>query len=443
MNGSLTRLVGALRHPVASNAMALWLAQVAATLIPLLTLPILARELGASQLGLVIFVQSFSFLLTVVLEYGFTMSVVRDVARLREDREALGGLVAAVHGAKALLCAPVLLAWGLALALVPALREAPGLAGLALLLALLQGLHPSWYFAGLEQLRQLAAVDLSARLLSVLLIVLLVDDPGDVALVLWIYVATIAAPSAYLLVVMYRQVPLRLPSLRASRDALRSSSTLFVTNASTTLYTTGNLFVLGLLVPSAQVAFFGAADKAVGAVSGVLGGAAHAAYPRVNVLLGHGREDRANRLARLTLVVFGVAAALSALGLLLFAPLIVDLLFGPEFVDAVALLRVLALILPLRICAAQLSVLWLLPRDRDRDVLRVTIVAGLVNLALLLAGVPLLGVQAAAWSLVAVELLALVWTAVLVRRLRAQEAPPPGESPAPSPPASTPVGAVH
>ena len=40
-------------------------------MLPLVVLPCLARVLGPSELGVVVFVQYFSFLLGAVLEYGF------------------------------------------------------------------------------------------------------------------------------------------------------------------------------------------------------------------------------------------------------------------------------------------------------------------------------------------------------------------------------------
>lgn len=419
-----------LRHPVARNATALYVAQLAVTVLPLLTLPFLARALGASQLGVVVLVQSFSFLLTVVIEFGFGLSAARDVARRREDPRSLFRMVAAVQGAKLLLCAGAALVAFAALPVVPVFREDPGLVGLALLLALLQGLHPAWFFSGLEKLRLLAAIDLGTRLLGVVLIVALVDGPEDVALTLWIYVATIGLGTGVLQVLLYREVPLRLPTWTGTRAALGSSATLFATHASVSLYTSANVFLLGLLVPSAQVAYFGSAEKAVRAVMRVLGGAASAVYPRVNFLIGKDRADRANRLALLTLLVFGGAGALSALGLIALAPFLVELLFGPGFAPTVPVLRVLSLLIPISICASLLSSLWLLPRRLDRLVLRVVIGVGLLNVVLVLATVPSLGLQAAAWAVVVSELVALGAVVLLVRRMNVNpaevwtEAPP-------------------
>ncbi len=136
------RIRAALRHPLTVNALALYAGQFALTILPLVVLPYLARVLGPRELGVVVFVQYFSFLLGAVLEYGFGWSASREVARCREDPEALEATVAGVMGAKAVLLAAsgaiALAAWPL----VPLFRESPELLALGVALMLGQGLLP-------------------------------------------------------------------------------------------------------------------------------------------------------------------------------------------------------------------------------------------------------------------------------------------------------------
>src|SRR5918992_2734801 len=97
------RIRSALRHPVTVNAAALYAGQFAIAVLPLVVLPYLARVLGPAQLGVVVFVQYFSFLVGALLEYGFGLSATREVARTRADPDAMAATVAGVVGAKALL----------------------------------------------------------------------------------------------------------------------------------------------------------------------------------------------------------------------------------------------------------------------------------------------------------------------------------------------------
>jgi PST family polysaccharide transporter len=296
---------------------------------------------------------------------------------------------------------------------------------MALLLALLQGFHPAWFLGGLERMRTLAAVDLISRLLGLIALIAFVNGPEDAMLVLWIFAATIGLATAWLLALMYRHVDFKAPSWTASRDALRKSTALFVSNAAGTIYTGANVFLLGLLIPSAQVAFYAAAEKIMRAGTRILSAGAMAANPRVTFLIGTGRVERANRLAILSLAVFTTVAALGAAVLIVVAPIVLDVLFGAGFDDAVPLLRILALCIPLEVCGTLLAVLWLVPRTLERRTLPIVFAAVALNVPLVVFATRSFGVQAAAWSLVAVETLTVVAWVVLIRRASRSRAPVP------------------
>ena len=98
---SLVRRV--VNHPVAQNALGLYGVQIAGYIIPLITLPYLARVLRPQGLGLVLFAQSFALWASLTIEYGFNLSATRAVAQNREKNDHLAATAAGVLGAKALL----------------------------------------------------------------------------------------------------------------------------------------------------------------------------------------------------------------------------------------------------------------------------------------------------------------------------------------------------
>lgn len=439
------RLQRVLRHPVAINALALYASQFAISIVPLVILPFLARTLGPTEMGTIVFVQSFSFTLGVVLEYGFGYSASRDVAQRREDPDGLARTVAGVLGAQLILgglCVLVALAlWPL----VPAFRERPELLGLGIVLLLTQGLAPVWYFVGVERMVSTALLEFVTRAAGAVAIIVLVDAPGDGPVVLIAYAVAQALSTAWLFAAMYRRVTWRLPSVSLARDALARGWTLFISNAALVAYGAANTFLLGLMVAPAQVAFFASADKIVRAGGRVVTGAAAAAYPRVAALVGAGHPQRANRLALIALAALLSGGLVAALGLVVLAGPAVDLLFGPAFAETVPLLRILALWLPVAILGSTLSGLWLLPRGHDRPVTRVIIFAGALNIGLLVALTPVFGVRAAAWSLVGVEaLVAVSMAALLLRSGILGAAPdPPEATTAPPPSAPTRTESEH
>jgi PST family polysaccharide transporter len=412
------RLIDAFRHPVSQNVLALGVIQVLITVLPLVTLPYLARVLSRSELGLVVFAQAFSFVIALLVEYGFALSGTREAATRREDPEALATTVAEVHGAKLLLtllaAAISLVAWPF----VPIFADSPDLLAYGFALGVVQGFFPLWYFLGIERARTLALFQLVSRLLSLLLIVLLVRDKSDGEVVLAIYVACTAGATIAALALAYRQVRFITPTLAGSRKALRRGGTLFVGTGAIALYTGANAFLIGLAVPAGQVALFAASEKIVRAGNRVLALMASAVYPRVSVLIDRGNVARANRLSLLAFSVFVGTGFLSAAVLAGFASPIIKLVFGPGFEASVPLLRILALLLPLNIIGVALSTQYLLPRGRDRQVSTVVLAAAVLDAALVVPAAELSGIRLAAWALVAVEVFVMLGYLIALRRTR-------------------------
>lgn len=418
------RLRTAIRHPVSQNVLAFGTVQVAITVVPLITLPYLARVLDRSQLGLVVFVQTFSFIVALLVEYGFNLSATREVARRRDDPPGLASTVSGVLGAKLMLAAAAaVLSLGL-WPIVPIFRDAPELLGYGVALGILQGFLPVWFFLGIERAYRVALVELTSRLVALGLIVAFVHRRDDGELVLAIYVLAAAASTGSLTALMFRRVAATRPSRAGSFDALRRGRTLFAGTGATAFYTGANAFLLGLLVPVGQVAVFAAAEKVVRAAARVLGLMAAAVYPRVSLLVSRGNIARANRLSALSVALFAGAALAGGAGLALAAPLIITTVFGSGFTGSIPLLRTLALLLPLNVLGVALSTQWLLPRGLDRWVTTVLLCASVLNAVLVVVGTELLGLGAAAWAIVAVELFIVAGNALALRTPSARAAGP-------------------
>jgi PST family polysaccharide transporter len=414
------RIRAAIRHPVVQNVLAYGSGQVALTVVPLITLPFLARVLDRSQFGLVIFVQTFSFLVALLVNYGFNLSATREVARRRHDPAPLSSAVSGVLGAQLLLAVASAVLSLTLWPVVPIFSQDPELLGYGVALGILQGWLPVWFFLGIERSQVVALGELASRLLALGLIVALVREPDDAGLVLLIYTVSAAASTGILIALVLRRVTRIRFSGASTQDALRRGRTLLAGTGATALYTGANAFVLGLLVPAGQVAIFAAAEKVVRAGSRVLGLTTAAVYPRVSLLLSRGDLARANRLSTLSVGLFAGAAVVGAAVLAIWAPLIVGTVFGSRFEGSIPLLRTLALLLPLNVLGFALSTQWLLPRRLDRWVTTVLLCACVLNAVVLVAATELFGLRAAAWAVVSVELFVVLGNLIALRRFRAR-----------------------
>lgn len=404
------------RHPITQNAAALYGVQAALYLLPLVTLPYLARVLGPQGLGRAVFVQSFSFVLALIIEYGFIASATRAVSTARDDPAALARIVAGVLGAKTALIAFATTVALLALALVPSFRSHPDLLGFAWALGVCQGLFPVWYFLGVERVKVLGVIDVGVRLAGAVGMLLFVRGPQDIRVLLAIWTLQAFVSSGVLNLLLYRSVPFRRPRRPEIAESLKRGRTLFVATSAVTLYTSANVFLLGLVLPAAQVGIFAAGERIVRAAGRLTTPIAAATFPRATFLIDRGREARAQRLATLTLLaLFGIGCAGSLLLAVLATP-ITKLLFGPGYGESAAVMRVLGLLLPLIGISGAIAQAWLIPRGLDRQAGGIVVVAGVLNVILVPLLAPSVGVLGIAALLVALEsMIVIVYIATISR----------------------------
>ena len=240
---------------------------------------------------------------------------------------------------------------------------------------------------------------------------LLVRGPADGWLVLAASASAslISTGAAYALVLRQTR-PGRL-SLGLIAGTLRLGASMFVMRISVMMHTAGNAFLLGLLVAPQQVAFFAAGEKLCRPAAWLLQPINVALLPRLSHLVGHS-PDRAKALAGLSILLMALVGLGFGVALGIAAPWLIGLMFGPQYGPAVAVMRVMALIVPLIVLNAALVSQWLVPHGLDRPLNVVILSATALNLALALTLAPRFGALGMAWVTVAVEgyiLLGLCW----------------------------------
>ena len=412
-----------LRSRLVHNVVSLYAVQGASFVLPLLTLPYLARVLRPEGWGLVVFSQSFAGWVLLLLNYGFSFSATRAVARHRGDRAELARTVAGVQGAKLLLCLGALAVAAVAAFAVPLFRANPLYLLWGLAFAVANGLAPLWYFQGVERLRGPAALDVGTRVLATAAVFAWVRAPHDGWRVLAFQAVACALSGAISTAWMYRETAFVRPRLRSALDTLRGGWALFVFCGAASVYTTASGFVLGLLAPAAQVSFYGAGERAARAAVMLITPLSQALYPRISHAVGRD-AGHADEVARRTLLPFTALGVVLAVAAVAAAPFFAGRVLGPGYDDVVTVVRVLACLPVLVAVGTVLGLHWALPLGMEAAYTRLVIAAGAASLLLAALLVPRMGAVGMAWSAVSAEALVeagLVW--LFLRRVAHPPAP--------------------
>jgi PST family polysaccharide transporter len=455
---SMPSLRALLTHSVTKNAAALYGIQFAGYIVPLVTLPYLARVLGPAGFGLLLFSQSFALWASLTVEYGFNLSATRDVARdhnnngdgndgendsdndndnhstnnkneikNKSKKEALANIAAGVLGAKVMLLAGLVVIAVVTGASVPAFRQHPLYFICALLQTLAFGFSPFWYFQGIESMVRAVLVETICRTSATAFVFVLIRAPGDG----WKVLALQALAGCTTLTIqtlwMYREVEFRWPNVDDSRRALRSGWDMFIFRGAYQIYGTANAFILGLFAGSIQaVGYFGGAERIARALQGLTTPFTQALYPHMSQAIARSRSQGA-RTARWTMTLACGIGITLALLLGLRARLIVTLILGSDYGPSVPVLYVLALVLAINGFNSSMIMQWMLPSGMERLVGRITLGAIAINLIVAATLAPARGPIGMAWAMLMAETCkAGALTTVL---LRAEASPANGLAP--------------
>ena len=399
------------------NLVSLYGVQLLTYVIPLITLPYLARVLGPVSWGELAFAESYAIYVSLIIEYGFTLSASRQIAQAPDNILVRSEQLAGVVGSQIVLAVVALIVSTVFLFSRPSLGPYRPLLPIAYVLAIARAGTPIWYFQGLERMRFIAIVNISANLLATVAIFWVVRLPQDTWMPLVFRAGAASLSMTIGFAVAYRETPFMWPSLQLTKKTLVQGASLFMFNGAMSLYSSANVLLLGFLAPPANVAWFAGAEKIAKASIGLMNPITQTFYPRITYLIKRDPE-RAMRTARLSLAMTMGMGCLACLVYLVGAPLMVHLLLGPQFARSIPVLRILAFLCPAMATAFVLGVQWMVPLRMDWSYLRIIIFAGVVNVVLALWFVPRYQEVGMAISAVTAEIIVAVSIVVTLIRKR-------------------------
>ena len=254
------------------NILSLSVLQGANYVLPLITVPYLVRVLGPEYFGRIAFAQAFVQYFVVLTDYGFNLSATRAVALVRDDPERLSSLFCAVMIIKATLMAFGFGVMLLIVRLVPDFAQEWPLYVLVYLTVVGNVLFPVWLFQGLERMRHITVFTILARTLVVIAIFVFVHRQTDYRLAAALQASGMVIAGLLALAIVPRLVQVRLhwPGVVQLRRVVVDGWHVFLSTAAINLYTSSNIFFLGLLTTPMAVGYFAAAGKLIKAVQGLI-----------------------------------------------------------------------------------------------------------------------------------------------------------------------------
>lgn len=371
-------------------------------LIPIVTLPYLARTLGPEYLGINSYTYSVTYYFTLLAVLGTTTYAQREVAYVRDNLAKLSRLFWEVE----LLSIFTTLFSYLLLVLVILFSSQYRIFFWAYSITVLANvLDISWLFIGIEKFSVLAIRNFFIKIISVILIFTLVKSQGDLLNYILINSCSILLSNVLLWPYVKRlNLIQNVKVLRPFRH-LRGTLALFAPQIFSTLYTVLNKVLLGYMGKIKEGSYFDNADKIVRLTFTLLSSLSTVLMPVIANEVAKRNTKNINRILRQSMV-FSLCMSIAVFfGFFGLSNRLIPLFLGQNFNPVKYILKVQAFILIPMSVANVVGSQYLVPLKKSRQ-LNISIIAGsIINI---LVSIPLInfwGAKGASYAVLLSETL--------------------------------------
>lgn len=339
--------------------------KLASYLFPLITVPYLARVIGASGYGKIAFASAVIVWIQTVVNWGFNLTATRDVAKNRDNLDKVSEIFSNVLWSRVfLMCLSALVLFVLVL-VVPKFREDWMVLLFTFLLIPGHIMFPEWFFQAMEKMKFTTILNIVSKLVFTGAIFVVIRDSGDylyhpLCISLGYLVSGIV--TFYLIVKKWHVRILRV-QFKTIIQTIKSSSDVFLNNLFPNFYNSLSSVILGFVSGSVANGILDAGGKFVTLSRELLGVISAAFFPFLSRRIEkHYVLERAN----MTLAI------LIAIALFFSAPLLIKWFYTPEFCGAVPVLRIMCLSLVFLTMNNVYGVNFMIIKGYERELRRIT-----------------------------------------------------------------------
>jgi PST family polysaccharide transporter len=399
------------------NFTSLSILQITNYLFPLITLPYLVRVLGPEKYGLVNFAMAFVAYFVTISDYGFNLSVTKQISIFRADKQKINEIFSSVIISKFLYS---IISLVILLAITISFNRFSADSNVFLFsfgIVIGNTLFPIWFYQGIEEMKFITIITFICRSIGTVMIFLIINDVNDYLQLVMIYssIAIVIGIAGLTVAIQKFKVLIVFPKLSSVRFQIKEGFQIFISIAAINLYSTTNIFLLGLLVNDTAVGYFAAADKIRTAAQNILPTISQTVFPHINKLLNES-YDKFIAFNRNLLKYQSMISLFISLVLFMFAEAIVNLILGNQFPESILVLKILSILPFLSSFTTIFAVNTLIPLDLKNEFMKTFLIAGVFSFASALFLVPVYKQFGTAIAFVLAEVIAAFLSFSYVKR---------------------------
>ena len=311
------------------------LLQVAGYVFPLISMPYLARVIGADGFGKIAFASAIVVWIQTISDWGFNLTATRDVAQNRDNKELVSRIFSNVLWARSVLTLLSGIILLLVVLLVPYLRENADIIFVTFLLVPGYILFPEWFFQAIEKMKYTTFFNLFLKLVFTVAVFVFIHKREDYLMqpLLTTIGYLLCGIGALYLIFKKWGYSLYKPQWGEIFKTIRNSTDVFINNLMPNLYNSFSVMLLGFFGGSTANGIYDGGNRFPSIFYQFQSVLSRAFYPFLSR-----RPDKHSFYAKLNIV----SALVGSVILVLMSPLIIKIMLGDEFEKSVVVMQILS-----------------------------------------------------------------------------------------------------
>lgn len=278
----MTKKENILNVTLIKNIASLYGLTFAKIVFPLITLPYLTRVLSVECYGTVAYVKSVMQYAQIFIDFGFLLSASKDIVKNRDDNKKMGEIVGNVIIAKLILSIIMLLILVIMCFSFPLLKENVLFTILSFLSIVCSIFLFDFFFRGIEEMQVSTIRFVITKAISTILTFVVVHDNSDL---LFIPILDIISSVCAIIFVFHEfrkyKICISFSSFKDVLITLKESAMYFLSNVATTIFGALTTLVIGLFLPSTDIAFWSLCTQLIGGVQSIFTPITSGIYPEM------------------------------------------------------------------------------------------------------------------------------------------------------------------
>lgn len=317
--------------------------QITAILLPLITMPYVARVLGPQAVGTNSITNANTQYFMLLGTLGITMYATKKIATVRDNRKKLRQNFWEIFSIQFIGCMISYVIFVIVLGMRSSLGLYYMLQGFFILS---NAIDISWYFIGIEDFKNASIRSFFVKIISVILIFVFVKDSSD----LWQYILINSLTMFIGQCIMWIYVDKSTFSFKALKKFnlakhMMPILALFIPQVATQIYTVLDKTMLGMFSATVEVGYYDQSQKIVRILLTILTSLGMVMMPRIASLTSKNQHGLVKEALKKSFTVISFLAIPIAFGIMGVSDRFIPMFFGYKYLEMIPLLKISSILI--------------------------------------------------------------------------------------------------